>query len=78
MRHRDFVTRRFPRHKAEDVSREAFSLARNRTEHLGALVMDKPLADLFANAWLQGVADAAQVIDRLVRPPIDPSIGLVP
>lgn len=74
---RNFTVRRFPPHAATPVTDDIWNLARNRTEHLGAFAMDRPIHDLLASAWMQGVTDTGQVIDRLARP-IDPSIGLVP
>jgi hypothetical protein len=43
----------------EKVPREAKALAFQRTEFLLARVKHKPLSDLLADAWLQGVRDAA-------------------
>lgn len=75
-KHRDFVVCRYPKHAPQELPPGAWSLARNRTEHLGAKSMELPMRDLLAHAWCQGIADAGQVIDR-IHPQVCPSIGLV-
>jgi hypothetical protein len=59
-----FVTIRLPKSVEEKVPREAKALAFQRTEFLLARVPYKPLTDLLADAWLQGIRDAASSTDK--------------
>ncbi len=55
----EYVTLRIPKSRAEKMPRETKELALTRTEFLLAHVRHRPITDLLADAWLQGVNDCA-------------------
>lgn len=59
-----FLTIRIPMSVEEKVPREMKALAFQRTEFLLGRIKGKPLTELLADAWLQGVRDAANSTDE--------------
>lgn len=60
---RRMVTLRFPASDRVEVPPGAFKLARERTAHLHRHV-EQPVTELLGHAYLQGINDAMQVIER--------------
>lgn len=57
------VYRRFPASVRVEITPEVEQLARSRTEHLHRHI-EAPITELLASAYLQGVNDTVQVIER--------------
>lgn len=64
---KDYVTLRLPRSRLEKVPRETKELARDRTKFLLARLEYAPLTEILADAWLQGVRDAAQATGTIPK-----------
>ncbi len=53
--------RKVPRYERFTVTHNEDRIARERTDYLLRMV-DRPLSDLIANAYLQGICDAAETM----------------
>jgi hypothetical protein len=57
------ITIRLPASKQMEVPASVWSLAHKRVAHLERLAFRMPIADLLANAYLQGINDTIQTFD---------------
>lgn len=61
---RRYHTITFPLSEEREVTPGIQSLAAKRTEHLHRMLPHRTVADLLANAYLQGMTDALETVDK--------------
>ena len=61
---RRYHTLTFPMSEEREVTPGILKLAGSRTEHLYRMLPYRAAADLLANAYLQGMTDALETIDK--------------
>jgi hypothetical protein len=58
------ITRTYPTSHQMEISTALLAVADKRTKHLWSQLASRPIGELLANAYLQGLTDGIDVLDQ--------------